>query len=110
MLEFLTGRGYHVLQAGRGDDAIDLAEQFTGSISLIISDIVLPDMKGPSLVTKIQALHPEANVLYVTGYAEAPLVQQLVSQGAVLMQKPVSGRELLKKVNEMLRLGGSLGS
>jgi PAS domain S-box-containing protein len=110
MYEFLTTRGYNVLQAGRGDDAIDLAEQFTGSISLIVSDIVLPDTKGPSAVTKIQALHPEANVLYVTGYAAAPLVQQLVSQGAVIMQKPVSGRALLKKVNEMLRLGGSLGS
>jgi nitrogen-specific signal transduction histidine kinase len=108
--EFLTGRGYNVLQAGRGDDAINLAELFTGSISLIITDIVLPDMKGPLAVTKIRASHPEANVLYVTGYAEAPLVQQLVSQGAVLMQKPVSGRELLKKVDEILRLGGSLGS
>ena len=66
-------------------------------------------MKGPSVVTKIQALHPEANVLYVTGYAEAPLVQQLLSHGAVLMQKPVSGRELLKKVDEMLHLRSSLG-
>lgn len=110
MYELLTAGGYNVLQAGRGDDAIDLAEQFTGSVPLIISDVVLPDMNGPSVVTKIQALHPEANVLYVTGYAEAPLVQQLVSQGAALMQKPVSGRELLNKVDVMLRFGGSRGS
>ena len=108
--EFLTASGYNVLQAGRGDHAIDVAEQYKGSIPLIISDVVLPDMNGPSVVTKVQALHPEAKVLYVSGYAEVPVAQQLVAEGAILMQKPVSGRELLKKVDEMLRFGGARGT
>ena len=48
----LRGSGYNVLQARRGDHAIDLAEQYKGSIALMISDIVLPDMNGPSVVAK----------------------------------------------------------
>ena len=102
--EFLTASGYHVLQAGRGDYAIDVAEQYKGSIPLVISDVVLPDMNGPSIVAKVQALHPEAKVLYVSGYAEVPVAQKLVAEGAILLQKPLSRIELLKKVDEMLHL------
>lgn len=98
----LRGSGYNVLQAGRGDHAIDLAHQYQGPIPLIISDIVLPDMAGPSVVTKVQALHPETKALYVSGYAEVPVAQQLISEGAIFMQKPVSRSDLLRKVDEML--------
>jgi CheY-like chemotaxis protein len=98
----LTGSGYHVLQAGRGDHAIQLAEQYKGSVPLIVSDVVMPDMNGPSIVAKVQAFHPEAKVLYVSGYAEVPVAQRLIAQGTIPMQKPVSRRDLLRKVDEML--------
>ena len=108
--EVLRGGGYNVLQAGRGDNAIDLAEQYAGSIPLMISDVVLPDMNGPSAVTKVQASHPEVKVIYVSGYAEVPVAQQLISEGAMFIQKPVSQRDLLRKVDEMLHIGTPLGS
>ena len=44
--------GYNVLQAGRGNHAIEMAEQYKGPIALIVSDVVLPDMSGPSVATK----------------------------------------------------------
>lgn len=106
--EFLTASGYNVLQAGRGDVAIDMAEQYKGSISLIISDVVLPEMSGPSVVAKLKALHPEMRALYVSGYAETPVTQTLVAEGAVLLQKPVSRHDLLRKVDEMLHHRTSL--
>ena len=108
--ECLTTNGYNVLQAGRGSHAIDVAEQYKGLIALIVSDVVLPDMSGPSVAMKVRALHPEAKVLYVSGYAEVPVAHQIIAEGAILLQKPVSLGDLLRKVDEMLHLRTSLGS
>jgi len=108
--ECLTTNGYNVLQAGRGNHAIDMAKQYKGAIALVVSDVVLPDMSGPSVATKVRALHPEAKVLYVSGYAEVPVAQQLIAEGAILLQKPLSRGDLLRKVDEMLHLRTSLGS
>ncbi|MGA2098951.1 MAG: ATP-binding protein, partial [Candidatus Acidiferrum sp.] len=107
--ECLTKNGYNVLQAGRGNHAIEVAEQYKGPIALIVSDVVLPDMSGPSVATKVRALHPEAKVLYVSGYAEVPVTQQLIAEGAVLLHKPLSRGDLLSKVAEMLHLRTSIG-
>jgi CheY-like chemotaxis protein len=100
--EFLMASGYNVLQASRGGTAIDLAKQYKGAIPLIISDVVLPEMSGPTAVSKLRKLHPEMKALFVSGYAEVPVAQQLIAEGAAFLQKPVSGMDLLRKVDEML--------
>jgi len=100
--EMLTAGGYSVLQAGRGDETIEVAQQYKGPIHLMVSDVVLPDMTGPSAVARVQALHPEAKVLFVSGYAEVPVAQTLVAEGADLLLKPVSQSELMRKVDEIL--------
>ena len=105
MCEFLRASGYNVLQAESGGHAVDLASQYLGPIPLLLSDLVLPDIAGPLAVTKIRALHPEIKVLYVSGYADVPLTQQLVAEGATLMQKPVPRKELLRRVDELLHTG-----
>ena len=71
---------------------------------MIISDVVLPEMSGPSAVSKLQSVHPEMQVLYVSGYAGVPVAQQLLAGGATLLQKPVSRLDLLREVNQMLHL------
>ena len=107
--EFLVASGYNVLQARRGDHAFELAGLYPGCISLIISDVVLPDMNGPAAVKRVQALHPGAKALYVSGHVEAAVAQQLIAEKAMLMQKPVSRRDLLGKVDEILHPAASLG-
>jgi len=102
--EVLTGAGYSVLQAGRGDQTIEVAQQYEGPIHLMVSDVVLPDMSGPSAVAKVQALHPETKVLFVSGYAEVPVAQRLIEEGAMLLQKPVSRSDLMRKVDEILHV------
>ena len=102
MCEFLMASGYNVLQANRAEIAADLATQYKGAIPLIISDVVLPEISGPKAVSKLKKLHPEMQVLFVSGYAEVPVAQQLIAEGAVLLQKPVSRIDLLKKVDEIL--------
>ncbi|HLV88324.1 MAG TPA: PAS domain S-box protein [Candidatus Sulfotelmatobacter sp.] len=103
--EFLMASGYNVLQASRGDIALDLASQYQGAIPLVVSDIVLPEMDGPSAVSKLQKLHPEMQVLFVSGFAEVPVAQQLIAEGAPLIQKPVSRIDLMRKIDEMLHSG-----
>lgn len=102
MCEFLMASGYNVLQANRAQIAADLATQYKGAIPLVISDVVLPEISGPKAVSKMQQLHPEMQVLFVSGYAEVPIAQQLIAEGAILLQKPVSRIELLRKVDEIL--------
>ena len=100
--EFLAASGYNVIQAGRGDSALDLAAQYQGRISLAISDVVMPEMSGPLAISKLRLSHPEVQVLYVSGYAEVPIVQELIAEGAILLQKPLSRMTLLTKVDELL--------
>ena len=102
--ECLAAGGYTVLQAGRSDQAIQLAQQHKGPIHMILSDVVLPDMSGPLAVARVQALHPETEVLFVSGYAEVTLAQTLIAQGAILLQKPVLRIDLMRKVDEILHL------
>jgi PAS domain S-box-containing protein len=105
--ECLAAGGYSVLQAGRGDQAIEVAQQYKGPIHLMVSDVVLPDMNGPSSVARVQALHPETKVLFVTGYVEVPVAQTLIAQGAILLQKPVPRSDFMRKVDEVLHLRAS---
>ncbi len=100
--EFLTASGYNVLEAGHGEVAIEWATMHKGPIPLIISDVVMPEMSGPSAIARLRVVHPEIKALYVSGYAEVPVAQQLIAEGAALLQKPVSRMDLLKKVDEML--------
>jgi two-component system NtrC family sensor kinase len=102
--EILIAGGYSVLQAGRGAWAIELAQQWKGPIHLILSDVVLPDISGPSAVAAVQALHPETKVLFVSGFAEVPVAQKLIEEGAILLEKPVSRSDLMRKVDEILHL------
>jgi len=102
--ECLTAGGYRVLQAGRGGWAIELARQTTEQIHLILSDVILPDMSGPSAVETVQALHPETKALFVSGYAEVLVAQELIEDGTSLLQKPVSRRHLMRTVDEILHL------
>ncbi len=100
--EFLAASGYNVIQAGRGDLALELAAQYPDPIPLVISDVVMPGMSGPVAVSKLRLSRPEMQVLYVSGYAETPLVQDVIADGALLLQKPVSRMTLLTKVDQLL--------
>jgi two-component system cell cycle sensor histidine kinase/response regulator CckA len=102
--ECLMSGGYSVLQASEGGEAVRVAQQHGGPIHLIISDVILPGTSGPEAVAQVQAIHPETKALFVSGYAEVPLAQVLVSQGSVLLRKPVSRGDLMRKVDELLHL------
>src|SRR5262249_13401631 len=66
----LSSRGYTVLQAGNGVEAIDVLEQHDGKIDLVVSDVVMPEMDGPALLKRLRKRKPELKIIFVSGYAE----------------------------------------
>jgi two-component system cell cycle sensor histidine kinase/response regulator CckA len=66
----LKSRGYTVLEAGNGVEAMDILEEREGAIDLVVSDVVMPEMDGPTLLKAMRARNPKLKMIFVSGYAE----------------------------------------
>ena len=101
--EFLTTCGYTVIQAVNGEDALCVTQDYQGTIDLMITDVVMPQMGGAKLAGQLAALRPDMKVLFVSGYAEST-VQRYGSIDVTtnFMQKPFTLKMLSRKVREVL--------
>ena len=105
--EFLKGRGYTVLEAQDGSEALQVAEQHVGEIDLLIPDVVMPRMGGPELVDRLAASRPRMKVTYMSGYAQyAGDSHKLAKRDEVSLQKPFALDTLARKVREVLDADG----
>ena len=103
----LEARGYTVLSAARGDEALRLAERHSGPIHLLVTDVVMPGMHGREVALLLEPMHPETKVLYVSGYPDASIVRQgLLEPGLAFLQKPFGAEVLARKVREVLDARG----
>ena len=100
--EYLEGRGYNVLKARNGQDAVHLAEEWDGTIPLLISDVVMPKMNGRVLVDYVRRAHPETAVLVISGYADDESLRRGLMRSASFLQKPFTLQMLGAKVRELL--------
>ena len=100
-VETLRRRGYHVLEASSGEEALRIARAFDGTIHLLISDVVMPGMKGPELADRLRALRPGLKVLLMSGYA-ADVVTPTDLREATLLSKPFAPAALVKTVRGIL--------
>ncbi len=99
----LEGQGYTVLTAPAGEDALRLVENHTGSLHLLLTDVVLPKMDGRLLAERVKELRPGINVLFTSGYTEdVVLKHRLVAGEATLLQKPFTMESLVRNVREVL--------
>jgi CheY-like chemotaxis protein len=99
----LTGLGYRVISATDGSTAIELARAHVERIDLIVSDVVMPGLSGPEVVQAIHSLHPEAAVLFASGYtADRITDRRLLPEGVELLEKPFSAAELAGRVRAVL--------
>jgi YesN/AraC family two-component response regulator len=90
-----------VLEAGDGEEALALAGQYKKPIHLLLTDMIMPGMNGPAVAEKLASVHPEAKVLFMSGYTGF-VSRGLVDPHAVLVSKPFTREELLRKIREAL--------
>jgi CheY-like chemotaxis protein len=99
----LRKRGYQVLEASDGAEALEVARQHEGEINLLLTDIVMPVMGGRELAEQLLTLRPTAKVLFMSGYMDDALLQRGVEQGVGrLLEKPFTPDDLAVKVREVL--------
>ena len=101
--EFLTASGYTVLEAQNGEEAIQVARSYSGSIDLLLTDVVMPRMGGKPLVEQMAQTRPNTRVLYMSGYPNDGIVQAgILANGATLLEKPFTREILSKRVRQVL--------
>lgn len=103
ILDCLEQLGYQVLTAGSGEEALALASDYKDEIHLLLTDVILPQMKGPELAKNLLAARPRIKVIYVSGYAESILSPHgVLEPGTILLHKPFSIKILSAKLREVL--------
>jgi len=84
----LTSRGYTVLEAASGLEALEVVEREQGNIDLIVSDVVMPEMDGPTMFAELRKRGIKAKVIFVSGYAEEAFAKNLPEGDFGFLPKP----------------------
>jgi two-component system, cell cycle sensor histidine kinase and response regulator CckA len=100
--EFLTSAGYRVLTAENGVRALQIAEH-DSSIDILVTDVVMPRMRGPELAKRMIRLQPQLKVIYISGYLEPNETDGDFLREAFFLNKPFSRETLLNQIGEALR-------
>ncbi len=99
----LRARGYEVIEACDGEEALMLAEQYAGQIDLLISDVIMPGLDGPTLLKKARHFLGSAPVMFISGYAEAEFSDLLEGEtGVTFLPKPLDIKILAERVKQQL--------
>ncbi len=99
----LQAHGYTVLEARRGDEALQVSDRHKGLIHLLLTDVVMPQMSGRDLAARLVASHSESRVLYMSGYTDRAILHQGVLDAKThFIGKPFTPDALARKVREVL--------
>jgi CheY-like chemotaxis protein len=103
MARTLRDCGYSVLEAADGTEALEVVEAQNGCISLIVADVVMPDMGGRIMAAQLARRWPDVPVLFTSGYTGLEVVRRgLLEDGREFIQKPLAPEALARKVREMV--------
>jgi signal transduction histidine kinase len=106
VLNVLRRQGYHVIAAQNGGEALLLSERHSGTIDLLLTDVVMPTMSGPELAKRLAATRPDMKVLCMSGYTDDSIVRHgVLGSGVAFIQKPITPALLMTKVREVLDAG-----
>jgi two-component system, cell cycle sensor histidine kinase and response regulator CckA len=99
----LKSRGYTVIEASTGVEALEAFKAANGTIDLIVSDVVMPEMDGPTLLGEVRKIQPDIKFIFVSGYAEDAFAKNL-DEGAVFgfLPKPFSLKQLATIVKDWM--------
>jgi two-component system cell cycle sensor histidine kinase/response regulator CckA len=99
----LRARGYEVIEASDGEEALELAELHAGQIDLMISDVIMPGLDGPTMLKRARRFLGNAPVMFISGYAEAEFSDLLEGEtGVTFLPKPLDIKTLAERVKQQL--------
>ncbi len=99
--EMLTASGYEVLEASSGEEALSVYERHRGEIQLLLSDVVLPGMRGTELAKHLNASDRQVKAVFMSGYLDARTAEDFPGDSA-FVQKPLQADTLLEAVRRRL--------
>jgi CheY-like chemotaxis protein len=94
--------GYHTLEAEDGIAALEISRSFQGVIHLLLTDVVMPRMRGPNLAEQILKQRPGTAVVFLSGYTEEVISQTDGIVGFTLVEKPYTAETLLRSIRRTL--------
>jgi two-component system cell cycle sensor histidine kinase/response regulator CckA len=107
----LSAKGYHVLVARDGDEAVEIFTAHRDSISLVLLDVIMPRRSGPEVYAAIKSLNPKISVVFATGYSnETSVLADLMERGVPVLKKPYSPATLCRRIREVLDSAGAVAS
>jgi two-component system cell cycle sensor histidine kinase/response regulator CckA len=99
----LRSRGYSVIEASNGVEALEALEQKDGAVDLVVSDVVMPEMDGPTLLKSMRSRNPDLKIIFVSGYAEDAFEKSLPkNQQFAFLPKPFTLSQLVAAVKETM--------
>jgi two-component system cell cycle sensor histidine kinase/response regulator CckA len=99
----LTNKGYKILEADCAETALELISEHGSSVELIITDVIMPGMTGPSMIEKIMPDFPHIKVIFMSGYAEEAFVDNYGTERDFnFLAKPFSLKQLASKVKDVV--------
>ena len=99
----LGQRGYKVLEASTGAEALEVFEDHEGDVDLVVSDVVMPEMDGPTLMNELRRDHPDIKIIFMSGYAEDAFRRNLAeNEEFMFLQKPFDLKQLAAAVKAAL--------
>ena len=104
VVEVLETRGYRVLVAENGEEALKLAREHSGTLDLLVTDVVMPDLRGPEVDARLRETREDPlPVLFISGYTDGPVGGELsLGKGRDFLQKPFTPSSLANKVRTLL--------
>lgn len=103
VIRVLKEKGYTLLEAGSGEQALEIIDKHRGALDLFITDVILPGMSGKQLAEKLGEIRPGVKSLFISGYTDNVILHHgVLDEGINFLQKPFTAGALLKKVHSIL--------
>jgi two-component system, cell cycle sensor histidine kinase and response regulator CckA len=100
----LKNKGYHVIEAKSGEQALEIMAKGEARIDLVVTDVVMPKLDGPGLVQALRRTHPDMKVIFISGYTEDSFRKRLGDERDIhFLPKPFSLMQLAGKVKEVMQ-------
>jgi two-component system cell cycle sensor histidine kinase/response regulator CckA len=99
----LRQNGYRCVDAGDGVEALEIVQHATESVSLVLTDMIMPKMNGAELARELSRMRPDVRIVFMSGYSDDPVVQQVErTVSHHFLPKPFTSTALIEKVRQSL--------